>query len=160
MSYIGLGAFRPVIQPPPIPAARARRQTAGMDVFLVEDSPLVLERLSVMLDAIPGVKIVGRASGVREAIAGIFRTRPEIVVLDLKLAQGSGFDVLATVHEREPGIDFYMLSNFASEPYRRHAERLGALGFFDKTNEFERVRDVVAERARDLNPRAATVPTH
>jgi len=40
-----------------------------------------------------------------------------------------------------------MLSNFASEPYRRHAERLGASGFFDKTTEFERVRDVLAQRA-------------
>jgi DNA-binding NarL/FixJ family response regulator len=117
-----------------------------MDVFLVEDSPLVLERLSGMLDAIPGVNIVGHASGVREAIAGILRAKPEVVVLDLKLAQGSGFDVLSEVHGREPGIDFYMLSNFASEPYRRHAERLGAIGFFDKTTEFERVRDSIAQR--------------
>jgi DNA-binding NarL/FixJ family response regulator len=99
-----------------------------------------------MLDAIPGVHIVGHASGVREAIAGIFRAKPEVVVLDLKLAQGSGFDVLSEVHGREPGIDFYMLSNFASEPYRRHAERLGAVGFFDKTTEFERVRDSIAQR--------------
>ena len=51
------------------------------------------------------------------------------------------------MHEREPGIEVYMLSNFASEPYRRHAERLGASGFFDKTTEFERVRDVLAQRA-------------
>jgi DNA-binding NarL/FixJ family response regulator len=118
-----------------------------MNVFLVEDSPLVLERLTGMLDAIPGVRVVGHASGVREAIAGIYRAKPEVVVLDLKLAQGSGFDVLSEVHGREPGIDFYMLSNFASEPYRRHAERLGAIGFFDKTTEFERVREALAQRA-------------
>jgi len=118
-----------------------------MKVFLVEDSPLLLQRLTGMLDAIPGVSIVGHASGVREAIAGIFGARPEVVVLDLKLAQGNGFDVLAAVHGREPGIDFYMLSNFASEPYRRHAERLGATGFFDKTTEFERVRETLAQRA-------------
>jgi hypothetical protein len=40
-----------------------------------------------------------------------------------------------------------MLSNFSAEPYRRQAARLGAHDFFDKTNEFERVRDVVARRA-------------
>jgi DNA-binding NarL/FixJ family response regulator len=117
-----------------------------MNVFLVEDSAPVLERLVGMLDAIPGVTIVGSASGVREAIAGIYRAKPEVVVLDLKLAQGSGFDVLSEVHRQEPGIDFYMLSNFSSEPYRRHAERLGAVGFFDKTSEFERVREVLAQR--------------
>ena len=118
-----------------------------MKVFVVEDSPIVLERLTKMLGAIPDVDVVGHAAEVHEAIAGIYATRPEVVVLDLKLGQGSGFDVLSEVHEREPGIDFYMLSNFASEPYRRHAERLGALGFFDKSKEFERVRDVVAQRA-------------
>ncbi len=118
-----------------------------MKVFLVEDSPLVLERLTQLLGAIAGASIVGHAADVKEAIAGILIAKPDVVVLDLKLARGSGFDVLSEVHEREPGIDFYMLSNFASEPYRRHAERLGALGFFDKSSEFERVRDVVAQRA-------------
>jgi DNA-binding NarL/FixJ family response regulator len=118
-----------------------------MKVFVVEDSPIVLERLTTMLGAIPDVDVVGHAADVHEAIAGIYATRPEVVVLDLKLGQGSGFDVLSEVHKREPGIDFYMLSNFASEPYRRHAARLGALGFFDKSKEFERVREIVAQRA-------------
>lgn len=118
-----------------------------MKVFLVEDSAPILERLKAMLEAIPGVAVVGHAASAREAIAGILDARPDVVVLDLKLANGSGFEVLSDVHARAPGIDFYMLSNFASEPYRRHAERLGALGFFDKSKEFERVRDVVAQRA-------------
>jgi two-component system response regulator DevR len=118
-----------------------------MKVFVVEDSLVILERLTKMLRAIPEIDVVGHAGDVREAIAGILATKPDIVVLDLKLAHGSGFDVLSEVHRREPGIDVYMLSNFASEPYRRHAERLGALGFFDKSKEFERVRDVVAQRA-------------
>jgi DNA-binding NarL/FixJ family response regulator len=69
------------------------------------------------------------------------------VVLDLKLAQGSGFDVLRAVHEQAPEIDVFVLTNHADEPYRRRAERLGARGFFDKTSEFERVRDTLAARA-------------
>ena len=40
-----------------------------------------------------------------------------------------------------------MLSNFAAYPYRSLAEALGVRGFFDKTKEFERVREVIAERA-------------
>lgn len=118
-----------------------------MKVFLVEDSVPVRERLKEMLGAIPGVSIAGHASAAREAIAGILAAKPDVVVLDLKLANGSGFDVLSDVHQREPGIGFYMLSNFASEPYRRHAARLGALGFFDKSSEFERVREAIAQRA-------------
>jgi DNA-binding NarL/FixJ family response regulator len=118
-----------------------------MRVFLVEDSQIVLQRLTSMLGAIPGVSIAGSASTEKKAIADILAAKPDVVVLDLKLDQGSGFEVLSAVHKREPGIDFYMLSNFASEPYRRQAERLGALGFFDKSSEFELVRDAVAKRA-------------
>jgi hypothetical protein len=36
-----------------------------------------------------------------------------------------------------------MLSNFAAEPYRRHAERLGARGFFDKSTDLERLRSTL-----------------
>jgi len=118
-----------------------------MKVFLVEDSAPVRQRLHAMLAAVPGATVVGHASGAQEAIAGILAAKPDVVVLDLKLAPGSGFDVLTAVHPREPAIDFYMLSNFSAEAYRRHALRLGARDFFDKTADFERVRDVVAQRA-------------
>ena len=121
-----------------------------MEIFLVEDSAMVRERLEKILAAIPGAHIQGHATQPREAIRDILAAKPDVVVLDLKLDGGSGFDVLREVHGREPGIDFYMLSNFSSEPYRRYAERLGALGFFDKSSEFERVRDVIAERAAYL----------
>lgn len=123
-----------------------------MKLFIVEDSPPVRERLRGMLGMISGLQIIGEAPDVTGAVAGILEAKPDIVLLDLQLGTGSGFSVLDAVHRREPGIDFYMLSNFASEPYRRHAERLGARGFFDKSNEFERVRDAVAERAAVEQP--------
>ncbi|MGE5638610.1 MAG: response regulator [Clostridia bacterium] len=116
-------------------------------VFLVEDSLPVRERLSALLTAGGSNEIVGTAAGAREAIAANLATRPDAVVLDLNLAQGSGFDVLRAVRDAAPEIDFYMLSNFASEPYRRYAASLGARAFFDKTSEFERVRDILAQRA-------------
>lgn len=137
-------------------AAPAGRHTAAMcsaahapalRVFIVEDSPIVRERLVALLGSIDGAAAIGQASRADEAIHGILETQPDAVVLDLKLAEGSGFDVLRAVHERAPGIDLYMLSNFATEPYRRMAARLGARGFFDKSNEFQRVRDVLATRA-------------
>lgn len=119
-------------------------------VFLVDDSALVRQRLADLLAALPRTRVVGQAADVREAISGILATKPDVVLLDISLEHGSGFDVLNAVHDREPGIDFYMLSNFASEPYRRHAERLGALEFFDKSTDFERVRDLLAQRAANL----------
>jgi DNA-binding NarL/FixJ family response regulator len=119
-------------------------------VFLVEDSPLVCERLEALLASVAGATTVGRAAGADEAVRAILAAQPDAVVLDLKLAQGSGFDVLRAVHERAPQIDVYVLSNHADEPYRQRAERLGARGFFDKSTEVERVRDTLAARAAQV----------
>ena len=118
-----------------------------MQVFLVEDSPLVRERLEAMLTRVPGTEIAGRAAGAAAAIQGILATRPDLVVLDVQLAEGSGFDVLRELHARAPELEVIMLSNYSSDPYRQIAERLGARAFFDKSREFERVRDAVAQRA-------------
>ena len=115
-------------------------------VFLVEDSASIRERLVQLLETVPGAQVVGQAADVEEAIGAILAARPDLVLLDLRLEDGSGYDVLRAVHGAEPGIDFYMLSNFATEPYRRHAERLGACGFFDKTTDFDRLRELVAQR--------------
>jgi DNA-binding NarL/FixJ family response regulator len=116
-------------------------------VYVVEDSALVRERLIEMLDATPGTLVVGAAARADEAIRDILEERPDVVLLDLKLAQGSGFDVLRVVHERAPEVTVYMLSSFASDPYRQLAARLGAHDFFDKSSEFERVRDIIAARS-------------
>jgi hypothetical protein len=51
------------------------------------------------------------------------------------------------VNEVAPEIEFYMLSNFASEAFRQLAGQLGARDFFDKSQEFGRMRDVIARRA-------------
>jgi len=119
-----------------------------MEIFLVEDSPPVRARLAEMLDAIPGATLVGQATNAADATQGILTLRPQVVVLDLSLGGGSnGFDVLRNVRSVAPEIDFYMLSNFSADPYRQLAERLGARDFFDKTREFNRVRDVIASRA-------------
>jgi len=129
-------------------ARTAGRHTAGMNIFLVEDSGPVRERLAAMLSAIPGATLVGTAEQADAAIRGILTARPEVVVLDISLSGGtSGFDVLRSVRNVAPDIDFYMLSNFAAEPYRQLAQRLGAREFFDKSKEFDRVRQLIATRA-------------
>jgi DNA-binding NarL/FixJ family response regulator len=117
-----------------------------MQVFLVEDSPIIRQRLAAMLEAIPGTCIAGRAAAADEAVAAILATRPDLVVLDVQLEHGSGFDVLRALHAQAPELEVVMLSNHSSYPYRQIAQRFGARGFFDKTREFERVRDIVVQK--------------
>ncbi len=116
-------------------------------VFLVEDSPLIRERLFALFASVEGVNTVGYADNAESAIRDILGKRPDAVVLDVSLAQGSGIEVLKALAAQAPEIDVYMLTNFATPQYRRLCERLGAKGFFDKSTEFEQVRDAIAARA-------------
>jgi DNA-binding NarL/FixJ family response regulator len=118
-----------------------------MQIFIVEDSPAIRERLIEMLDAVPGADVIGQAVAADAAIRHILEQRPDVVLCDLHLAEGSGFDVLRAVRPQAPDIDFYMLSNFAADPYRQLAGKLGACEFFDKSREFVRVRELIARRA-------------
>ncbi len=136
-----------LIQTAPVPNAPLR-------VFVVEDSPLLRERLADLFAPISGVLTVGYADGADEAIRGILEARPDAVVLDISLAQGSGIDVLRALQQQAPGIEVYMLTNFANPQYRRLCARLGARGFFDKSSEFEQVRDAIAARALQSVPQS------
>jgi DNA-binding NarL/FixJ family response regulator len=127
--------------------APASGRIPAVKVFLVEDSPILRERLEKMLSAIPGAQTVGHAPTARAAIAAIAAAKPDVVVLDIQLEEGSGFDVLRAVRPAAPQVHFYVLSNFAHEGYRRMAEKLGARGFFDKSQEIGALRDTLAAAA-------------
>ena len=116
-------------------------------VFLVEDSAPVRERVAAMLASIEGVATVGTAATAHDAERAILATHPDAVLLDIKLAQGSGFDVLRALRAQAPQIEVYVLSNFAAGAYRQLAANLGARGFFDKSTEIEAMRRTIAERA-------------
>lgn len=118
-----------------------------MRVFLVEDSALLRERLAGLLASIPGAQLVGHAATAEAALRGIRETAPEVVVCDIQLEQGSGFDVLRGVTAAAPAVEVYMLTNFASESYRRAAERYGARGFFDKSTQFEALKAALQARS-------------
>jgi len=124
--------------------ARATASTP-VRVFLVEDSEPVRERLKEMIEVAGGAE-AGHAAGVEAATRAILAARPEIVILDIQLADGTGFDVLRALQLQAPEIDVYLYSNHAADPYRQLAMRLGARDFFDKVSEFERMRDVIVSR--------------
>ena len=113
-------------------------------VFLVEDSPEVLRSMKELLADAPGAEVVGEAATAASAIAGILATHPDLVFVDMNLAEGSGYDVLRALHPRLPEVDFYMLSSFSEFPYRQLAARLGAKDYLDKTKDFNRVRELAA----------------
>jgi DNA-binding NarL/FixJ family response regulator len=120
------------------------KHTAAVKVFLVEDAPLLRERLAELIAAIPGASVVGHASGAQAAVKGILAARPDVVVLDIHLADGNGFDVMRGLRAAQFAPEIHVLTNHPLDGYRQAAERLGARGFFDKSSEFQQLRDALA----------------
>lgn len=117
---------------------------AQTKVFVAEDSAEVRRYIVDLVEEVEGARVVGEAESAEAAVAGIMRTEPDCVVLDFQLVGGNGLDVLRAVHPIAPQITFIVLSNFTNPQYQRACFAAGALCYFDKSNEFTRVRDVIA----------------
>jgi DNA-binding NarL/FixJ family response regulator len=107
-----------------------------LHVYLVENSAIMVPFLIGLLDAEPGLRIVGHAGDASTAIREIDQLRPDVVVVDISLDDSSGFDVLKHFHARGAGAPLrIILSNLASLPYRQAARKLGVTLFFDKSTD-------------------------
>ena len=116
-------------------------------VFIVDDSAPIRARLVELLRGVDDVAIAGEAAEAHSAVEAILRDKPDSVLLDLDLGGTSGMQVLRVVRAREPGIVFVVLTNHSEPQYRDACTRAGAAYFLDKTTEFHRVREVIAQIA-------------
>ena len=103
-----------------------------------------------------GASIVGHADSARSAIADIALVRPDVVIVDIALRQGNGFDVLKSLREKPPAKQpvRIVLTNYTLTSYRNAAKRMGADYFFDKSNqipELLRVLRGLSHRAQKAN---------
>lgn len=118
-----------------------------MKVLLVDDSAPVREHMKPMLSAISHVEIIGEAETSVAALYLIQKLRPDVVILDVVLREGSGFDVLAEVKKWRDSPIVIMLTNYAAAPFRKKAQEEGADFFFDKSTEYEKVIEILKYKA-------------
>lgn len=110
-----------------------------MNLFIVEDSEAVRDRLQSMLSDIPGVAVVGYAMDELDAIGRINKFLPDVVTLDLRLQTGSGFNVLKDIKKHHPEIKVIVLTNDDNRVYEDSCIRAGADCYFDKSFQLSRV---------------------
>jgi DNA-binding NarL/FixJ family response regulator len=119
-------------------------------VLLVEDSPLLVQRISELVHAVPMVRLAGVAGSETEALARLESGDIDAVILDLQLHTGSGFGILRALHRRSNGPHVVVFTNFAIGAYRDTAMALGASHFLDKSRDYDRLTAVLGELTRGL----------
>jgi DNA-binding NarL/FixJ family response regulator len=107
-----------------------------LQVYIVEDSPIIQRLLGSAIVA-AGAQLSGCSDDAQTAIAGVFALEPDMIVIDIRLASGSGFDVLRALQDRSlvPQAVKVVLTNHANTEYENLCRRLGADRFFDKSSE-------------------------
>jgi DNA-binding NarL/FixJ family response regulator len=120
-----------------------------MKVFIADDSPLFVERLTELLKDVPGVKLAGQAGDVSESVRCIRQMKPDAVILDLQMPGGSGLDVLRAIRPDHPGLYVLICTNYPYPQYRKECLSAGANYFLDKSAEFERIPAILHQFLRN-----------
>lgn len=102
--------------------------TAVHSVFLVDDHPLVREWLGALLTQQGDLHVCGEAGSAREALHRIEQLRPDVVIVDISLASGSGLELVKDIRRVSPESISLMLSMHDELTYAERALRAGARG--------------------------------
>lgn len=127
--------------------------TRPLQIFLIEDSAEIREALTQTLESGGQMSVVGYADNAADAIRALDDKVIDAAVIDLHLREGSGLEVLAHLARgnNPKHILRVVLTNHTAPMFRRASEKLGADHFLDKSMEFERAVELLAEHASQLS---------
>jgi DNA-binding NarL/FixJ family response regulator len=150
--------------------APGREGATPTTVLVVDDHNLVAESLTRALNAESDLVVVGTAESGTRALEAVRELRPDVVVMDYRLPDGTGAEATARIKAELPATDVVMLTGAASGASLADALEAGCSGFVAKEGRFEElvhtIRAVVAgevrvpqrlveELAAHLRPRSA-----
>ncbi len=120
----------------------ASKTLVNLKIITVDDSPVIANRLKLLLCDIQEVEWLGNAECIPNALAAIEETRPHVVILDIHLSHDkpkNGIDLLFQLKKTYPEMKVIMLTNLSDEKYREMCSSYGADYFFDKSNDFDKI---------------------
>ena len=101
-------------------------------VFLVDDHEVVRRGVAEVLEDDPGITVAGEAGSVAEALARVPAVRPDVVLVDMRLPDGSGADLCRELRDRVDGVRCLVLTSYSEQEALEAAVRAGAAGFLLK----------------------------
>ena len=126
-----------------------------MRVLLADDHGLVRAGIRTLLEKIPNVQVVDEAASGREALEMVKTQLPNLVLMDIAMADLNGLEALSRITKEFPGVKVMILSAHANEEYVIRALRSGAAGYMLKdaaTSELELAVSAVSGGKTYLSP--------
>jgi DNA-binding NarL/FixJ family response regulator len=127
------------------------QRKSKMSLFIADDNVSFRTRLSSILSNIEGINIVGMAGNARNTAKAIKRLQPDIVILDLHMIGGSGFDVLRTIKSLRPNPAVIMLTIGSKSEYKALSYLDGADYFFEKSKDMKEMIEMLENSVKETN---------
>jgi len=112
-------------------------------VMLCDDHEVVREGLRTLVSRQEGMAVVGEASSVKEAIEAAARSRPDVIIMDVRLPDGSGVEACRTIREARPETRVIMLTSYADDEALFASIVAGASGYLLKQTRGQAVIDAI-----------------
>jgi DNA-binding NarL/FixJ family response regulator len=131
-------------------------------LIIVDDHPVVRDGLRGMFAADDAFEVVGEAGDGPEALALARQTEPDVVLLDLRMPNMPGAEVIRRLREQQPGVSVLVLTTFGDDTDVLPAIEQGATGYLLKDTPRAELRRAVLAAARGesvLSPAVADVLT-
>lgn len=120
----------------------------ALRILAVDDEPLALRRIELLLGRIPGAELAGAARDLEEALTLLGSARPDVLLLDVKLAGASGFDLIDRLPE---GAAPLVIFATAFDHFAARAFEVSAVDYLVKPIERERLRAAIGKARRALD---------
>lgn len=118
-----------------------------LNILLVDDSRIILNRLSGQLLELDNVFNVGKATNFQKAVEMLNREPFDLALLDINLPGKNGIELLAHIKSNYPNIKAIMVTNRGSQHYRDICAEMGSFGFIDKSREMENLPSLILKAA-------------
>ncbi len=128
----------------------------AFSVLLVDDHDLIRQGLRRAFDRHPEFTVVAEESSVAAALASAAEHRPDVVVCDLRLPDGSGLEVIKALRDQRPEVGLVVLTMYGGDEHLFAALEAGASAFVPKDAPSADV--VAAARHAAVSPRSFTAP--
>lgn len=112
-------------------------------VVIADDHSLVRQGLRRYLDLADGVEVVGEAGGGEEAVSVVEETRPDVILLDIRMGDIDGFEAARRIRESAPETVVVMLTAYDERRFVVEAVRAGARGYVLKARDAEHLIQTV-----------------
>ena len=107
-------------------------QSKHARIVLVDDHPLVRERLAEMLNREPDLRVCGEAEDRQGALSVIATSKPDLAIVDLTLKDSHGLDLIKDIQARWPALAVLVVSMHEESLHAERAIRAGARGYITK----------------------------